>query len=104
MTTLVAEKTKEIGVRKVLGAELLQIGALLLKTTIKQLFIAMAIGIPLAYFLIQKYLEKFLDHIILKWWHYGLPIAVLVSILLSTIAYMLWKAARSNPVEALKYE
>ena len=98
------EKTKEIGVRKVLGAKTIHIGSLLLNATLKQIMISVVIGVPIAYYLIQQYFKKFSEHVVLQWWHYALPIVILLFIMLATIASVLYKAARSNPVEALKYE
>jgi len=100
----VVEKTKEIGIRKILGAELHQIAQIFLNTTFKQIIIAMAIGIPVAYYLTQQYLQKFSERIELQWWHFALPVLILILIMLATVASVLWKAAKSNPVEALKYE
>jgi len=100
----VIEKTKEIGIRKILGAELSQIAQFLLNTTVKQIAVATLIGIPVAFYLAQKYLEKYTERIVLEWWHFALPVLILIVILFATIASVLWKAARSNPVEALKYE
>jgi putative ABC transport system permease protein len=104
ITDKVVEKTKEIGIRKVLGAELTHIARILLGNTAKQIAIASAIGIPIAFYLIQQYLTKFTERIELQWWHYASPIALLVIILLATVASVLWKAAKRNPVDALKYE
>lgn len=100
----IAERTKEIGIRKVLGAELHQIAQLLLNTTVKQLIIAAFIGRPVANYLTQQYLEKFTERIDLQWWHFALPVLILVVIMFLTISSALWKAAKNNPVEALKYE
>jgi putative ABC transport system permease protein len=100
----VVEKTKEIGIRKVLGAQLHQIAQILLSTTAKQIIIATIIGIPVAYYLTQQYLQKFSERIELQWWHFALPVLILVVIMLATVASVLWKAARSNPVEALRTE
>lgn len=47
---------------------------------------------------------KFTERIELRWWHYARPIALLVIMLFATVASILWKAAKSNPVEALKHE
>ena len=100
----VVEKTKEIGIRKVLGADLHQIAQILLNTTFKQIIIATAIGLPVAHYLTQQYLQKFSERIELQWWHYALPVTILILIMLCTVATVVWKAAKSNPVEALKYE
>lgn len=98
------EKIKEIGIRKVLGAELPQLAQVLLNTTIRQIMVAAIVGIPIAYYLTQQYLEKFTEHIELHWWHFALPVVILIVIMLSTVATVVLKAAKSNPVEALKYE
>ncbi len=100
----VSEKTKEIGIRKVLGAGLYQIGELLLTTTAKQIAIATVVGIPIAFYLTQEYLEKFSERIELQWWHYVLPVALLIIIMSTTVASVLLKAARTNPVESLRSE
>ncbi len=100
----VVEKTKEIGIRKILGAKLYQIARILLKTTSKHIAVATFVAIPIAYYFAKQYLEKFSERIVLRWWHFTLPVLILVAIMLATIASVLWKAARSNPVEALKYE
>jgi putative ABC transport system permease protein len=100
----VDEKAKEIGIRKVLGAQLHQIAQLLLNTTVKQILIASAIGIPIAYYFAQQYLQKFSERIQLRWWHYSLPVMILILIMLGTVATIVLKAAKRNPVEALKYE
>jgi putative ABC transport system permease protein len=98
------EKTKEIGIRKVLGAELHQIAQMLLSTTTKQIVIATVISIPLTYYVTQQYLQNFSEHIHLRWWHYLLPLVILIGIMLGSVATVVWKAAKQNPVDALKYE
>jgi len=100
----VVSKTKEIGIRKVLGAQLYQIGQILLSPTFKQVCIAVVIALPLSHVLTQSYLEKFSERVTLQWWHFTLPIAILILLLLVTVASLVWRAARRNPVEALKYE
>jgi putative ABC transport system permease protein len=99
-----AQKTKEIGIRKVLGAQLHQISRILVNTSIKQVLVAVLISLPVACFLTEQYLQKFSARITLQWWHYAVPISLLVLIMLTTIAYVVWKAARTNPVDALRYE
>lgn len=100
----VVEKTREIGIRKVLGAQVHQIAHVLLNSTARQVMSASIIGVPLAYYLTQEYLEKFSQRVPLQWWHFALPVVLLVLIMFCTIAAVVWQAARSNPVEALKCE
>ena len=98
------EKTKEIGIRKILGAQMHQIARVLLDTTIGQIAIAAFVGIPVAHFLVQSYLEKYSERIHLHWWHYAVPVGVLVMIMMATVAGILVKASRANPVESLRSE
>ena len=100
----VVEKTKEIGIRKVLGAGLYHIVQILLNTTMQQVAIATVISIPLAYYLAKLYLEKFSERIELQWWHFVLPVALLIFIMGSIVGTVVWKAAKNNPVDALKCE
>jgi putative ABC transport system permease protein len=100
----VRERTKEIGIRKVLGATLHHISQLLLSTTMKQIVIGALVGMPLAFVLTQQYLQRFSERIVVQWWHFALPIMLLIMILLITVLSVILKAANSNPVEALKYE
>jgi len=98
------EKTKEIGIRKVLGARMYQIAQILLNTTIRQIAIAAVVGVPAAHFLVQGYFQKFSDRIALQWWHYAIPVGALLLILFMSVASTLRKAAKTNPVESLRYE
>lgn len=100
----VVEKTKEIGIRKVLGAQIHQIALLIVNTSIMQVLTSIVVGIPLAYFLIEKYQERYSERMTFSWWHYALPIALLVTIMIITIIGVLVKAARTNPVESLRSE
>jgi putative ABC transport system permease protein len=104
ITQKIIQKTKEIGVRKILGARLHHIGSVLLTSTIRQIIIAVLIGIPVAWYLTQQYLERFSERIALPWWHYAVPVVLLFFIMFVTIAFILMKAVRTNPVEALRYE
>ena len=104
ITSKAVEKTKEIGIRKVMGAQLHQIAQILLNTTAKHIMVATAIGIPVAYYLTQQYLQKFSARITLQWWHYAVPVGLLLLIMVATITSVVWKASRTNPVESLRYE
>ncbi len=100
----VEEKTKEIGIRKVLGAGIRHIGHLLLQTTMRQVVAGILLGIPIAYYMGNQYLGRYYERIDLQWWHFVAPVIFLLMILFATISSMLWRAAKNNPVEALKYE
>jgi len=98
------QKVKEIGIRKVMGANLRQIGRLLLRSTAWQMVIAIMMGAPIAWYLGQQYLEKYSQRVDLNGWHLVAPVALLLAILFSSTASVLWRAARNSPVEALKHE
>jgi len=104
MSHKVVEKTKEIGIRKILGAGLSNIALIMLKSTVSQILIALIIALPVAYYLVWQYLQKYTEQIPLQWRQFALPVLILIAILFATIASVLWSAAKSNPVEALKYE
>ena len=104
ITNKAKEKTKEIGIRKVLGAHMQDVAKVLLSTTIRQIAIAMVIGIPAAHFLVQEYLVKYSERITLRWWHYLAPVLALLLILFMTTASTLRKAARTNPADSLRCE
>ena len=97
-------KTKEVGIRKILGARLSDIGRLILQPSVVQFLIGLTLGLPAAWYLGELYMQKFSERVALHWWHYALPVTAFVLIMLCSVATILWNAARSNPVEALKYE
>lgn len=98
------QRKKEIGIRKVNGASVINIFNLLISKIIKWIIVSALIAIPLTYFIIEKWLENFAFRIALKPWMFVL--AVLISMLISvlTVLYHSLKAAFENPVESLKYE
>jgi putative ABC transport system permease protein len=100
----IVTKTKEIGIRKVLGAEMLNISYILLQTTAKQLTVAGVAGVAVAYLLSTKYLEKFSDRITLEWWQFVLPMACVIIIMIASIGILLLKAATRNPVDSIRYD
>lgn len=104
ITNKVADKTKEIGIRRILGAHDVHITYVLLDSAIRQVIFAVVIGIPLAWKLSEQFLMRYSTRIELQWWHYSVPVVILSSIMMMTIASLLWRVTKSNPVEALKYE
>ncbi len=97
-------RTKEIGVRKVNGARVSEILALLNKDFLKWITIAFVIATPVAYYAMHKWLENFAYKTTLSWWIFALAGLLALGIALLTVSWQSWKAATRNPVEALRYE
>ena len=105
LATLSAEKrTKEIGIRKVLGASSTAIVTMLTKDFLKLVLISVIIAFPIAWFLADKFLEDYPYRIQLNGWMFGLVALVLVFITILTISYQALKSALANPVESLRTE
>jgi putative ABC transport system permease protein len=100
----VAKRTKEISVRKVLGATVLQITTLITKDYIKLILYAGFIAIPVAYFLLQNWLKDYAFHIEIGVWFFLLPLLLIIVIALITVVYQSVKAALANPVKSLRSE
>ena len=100
------QKTKEIGVRKVLGSSITGIITLLTKEYIKWILVANVIGLPVAYFAMKNWLDNFAYRIDLAdyFWIFILACALSVIIAIVTVMYQSIKAALANQIEALKYE
>ncbi len=97
-------RIKEIGVRKVNGAKVTEILAMLNKDFVRWVLVAFTIACPIAYYSMTKWLESFAYKTELSWWIFALAGAVALLIALITVSWHSWKAAIRNPVEALKYE
>ena len=98
------QKTKEIGVRKVLGASIGNILLLLSKKFIAWVLIANIIAVPAAYYFMNRWLQSFAYRIGLSWWIFALAGLITLIIALATVSIQAVKAAVANPVEALRYE
>jgi putative ABC transport system permease protein len=99
-----AQRTKEIGVRKVLGASATNIVLLLSKDFIRLVLIAFLIASPLAYFIMHQWLQDFAYRINIDWWVFALAGMLAVLIALSTISFQALRAAMANPVKSLRTE
>ena len=98
------QRTKEIGVRKVLGATVTNVTALLSKDFVKLLLLANVIAWPVAWYSMNKWLQNFAYRIDISWWVFALAGGLALVIALLTVSTQAIRAALANPVEALKYE
>ncbi len=100
----ILQRTKEIGIRKVLGASIGRIIGLLTMQNIWLILAAVTVAIPLTYFGISKWLESYPYKIDLSIWMFVLPILTVFAIALLTIGSQVLIATRKNPVDSLRYE
>lgn len=100
----IVQKSKELGIRKVLGASLLQIGTILSKEFVLLIVVAFIVSTPISYFIIDKWMEDFAYQTEISWWIYLLGGMVSVIIALASIGAKVWKASGANPIESLRYE
>lgn len=103
-TFTAAQRTKEIGVRKVLGASVPAIVAMFSGSFMRLVGIAMFIAFPVAWFAMQEWLQHFAYKINIEWWVFALAGLITVVIALITVSYQSIKAALSNPVQSLRTE
>jgi len=97
-------KTKEIGIRKVLGASIPGIVSMLSKDFIKWVIMANVIAWPIAYYIMNKWLQDFAYRIDIGWWMFALSGGIALVIALATVSFQAIKAAIANPVKSLRYE
>jgi putative ABC transport system permease protein len=98
------QRTKEIGIRKTLGASNGQILVLLLSIFVKLLLIACVIGVPVAWYLSSMWLESFVYQTELGVAVFAIAVGLIFLITLLTVGFESLKASLSNPIKALKHE
>jgi putative ABC transport system permease protein len=97
-------RTKEIGIRKVMGAEVMSIFMMLNKQFIWLSLIAFALATPLAWYAMRRWLGSFQFHIDLTWYLFAAGMLLGLLVALMAVSYHAVKAARVNPADSLKYE
>jgi putative ABC transport system permease protein len=98
------QRTKEIGIRKVLGATVNNIVSMLSKDFLKLVLIASLIGFPISWWFMNKWLQDFAYRIQIEWWVFALATFVSIFIAIITVSFQAVKAALANPVKNLRTE
>ena len=105
LTSFVAEqRTKEIGVRKVLGASVFNVWNMLSKDFLKLVIISCFIAIPIAYYVMNGWLQEYPYRVILEWWIFALAVIGAMGITVMTVSFQAIRAATQNPVTSLRDE
>ncbi len=98
------QRTKEIGIRKVLGASVTSVLALLSKDFVKLVLVANLIAWPLAWYAMNRWLQNFAYRVDMSWWIFVLADGLALLIALMTVSTQAIRAALANPVQSLRYE
>jgi len=98
------QRTKEIGMRKVLGASIVAITSLITRDFIKLILLGIIIGVPIAWYFMNKWLENYEYRIDMPWSAFIATGVLIISVALFTISFEAFKAALSNPIKSLRSE
>src|SRR5262249_34379798 len=98
------QRTKEIGIRKVLGASVSQIIEMFSKEFVKLILIAFVIAAPIGWYMMNAWLSDFTYRINITWWTFALALSFSLIVALLTMGYQAIKAAIANPVKSLRAE
>jgi putative ABC transport system permease protein len=101
---MVQQRVKEIGIRKVLGANVSSLTVLISKNYVKLVLIAIGIATPIAWFFLDKWLQDFAYRIDISWWMFVLAGSMALCLTLLTVSFQSIKAALMNPVDSLRSE
>lgn len=101
---LINQRIKEIGVRKVNGARSTDVLITINKTFLNWLMASILIASPIAYYIVKMWLKNFPYQAGIGWWVFMLAGLIALTIAIFTVSWQSWKAARMNPVKALRYE
>ncbi|WP_214073171.1 ABC transporter permease [Mucilaginibacter sp. dw_454] len=104
ISIITLHRTKEIGIRKVLGASVTQISMLLSKDFLVIVLVAMFISSPVAWWIMHKWLEGFAYRVEVQWWIFAVAGVLAIAIAFITVSLQSVKAALANPVDSLRNE
>ena len=104
ITFIVNRKSKEVAIRKVLGANVANILSLFSKEYLQLIVLSFVLASPIAYYVVNSWLNNFANRIELQWWLFVLPGFMVLLIALLVVVTKSFKAANAHPVEKLKYE
>jgi putative ABC transport system permease protein len=104
ISLLTLQRTKEIGIRKVVGASVTNITGLLSVDFLKLVLVAVIVASPIAWLMMSKYLQNFAYRIDIQWWVFVLAAFIALLIAFVTVSFQSIKAAMANPVESLRGE
>jgi putative ABC transport system permease protein len=97
-------KTKEMGIRKAMGASVLIIALRMSRNFVIYVIFALIIALPLGYFFMNKWLNNFAYHIDIQWWEFALAAFMALAITVLSVSYQAIRSGLANPVDSLRYE
>jgi putative ABC transport system permease protein len=100
----IQQKVKEIGIRKINGAKVIEVMVMLNKDFVKLVALSFVSATPIAWYAMHKWLQNFAYKTEISWWIFALAGIIAFVIALLTVSWQSWRAATRNPVEALRYE
>ncbi len=104
LSFMIEHKTKEIGIRKVLGATIKDISLILSKDFIRLIIIAFIIAAPVAWYIMNRWLQDFAYRTTISWWVFAVTVAGALIITGMAVGFQTIRAALANPVKSLRSE